>query len=104
MALDHKFPPLVLLHGHVGDGPAIWRWQAEGPWNEFTVGAWDAPGAGGSSDPPGSFGMAGYADCLAGIIDQLGLKRPHRDRAVIRRRAGTGVSPPSPRYPEDAAP
>jgi pimeloyl-ACP methyl ester carboxylesterase len=39
--------------------------------------AGDVPGAGGSSDPPESFGVAGYADCLAGFIDRLGLERPH---------------------------
>ena len=38
--------------------------------------AWDAPGAGGSSDPPEAFGIAGYADCLAGFIDRLGLVEP----------------------------
>jgi pimeloyl-ACP methyl ester carboxylesterase len=70
-------PPLVLLHGYVGDGPTTWRRQIERFSNEFTVVAWDAPGAGRSSDPPESFGMAGYADCLAGFIDRLGLGRPH---------------------------
>lgn len=70
-------PPLVLLHGYVGDGPATWRPQLEGLCDEFTVVAWDAPGAGGSADPPASFGMAGYADCLAGFIDRLGLEKPH---------------------------
>ena len=39
--------------------------------------AWDAPGAGDSSDPPESFGMAGYADCLAGFVDRLRLEKPH---------------------------
>ena len=70
-------PPLVLLHGGVGDGPTLWRRQLEGLCDDFTVVAWDAPGAGGSSDPPESFGMAGYADCLAGFIKRLGLERPH---------------------------
>jgi len=70
-------PPLVLLHGYVGDGPTTWRRQIEGLSDEFTVVAWDAPGAGRSSDPPESFGMAGYADCLAGFIDGLGLETPH---------------------------
>jgi pimeloyl-ACP methyl ester carboxylesterase len=70
-------PPLVLLHGYVGDGQATWRRQVEGLCSEFTVVAWDAPGAGGSSDPPESFGMAGYADCLAGFVDRLGLEKPH---------------------------
>jgi pimeloyl-ACP methyl ester carboxylesterase len=70
-------PPLVLLHGYVGDGPTTWRRQLDGLSDDFTVVAWDAPGAGRSSDPPASFGMAGYADCLAGFIDGLGLGTPH---------------------------
>jgi pimeloyl-ACP methyl ester carboxylesterase len=69
-------PPLVLLHGYVGDGPTLWRRQLEALSDEFTVVAWDAPGAGGSSDPPESFGMAGYADCVAGFVDGLHLDRP----------------------------
>lgn len=70
-------PPLVLLHGYVGDGPTTWRRQIEALSDEFTVVAWDAPGAGRSSDPPESFGMAGYADCLAGFVERLGLEGPH---------------------------
>lgn len=70
-------PPLVLLHGYVGDGPATWRRQIDGLSDEFTVIAWDAPGAGRSSDPSEAFGLAGYADCLAGFIGRLGLRRPH---------------------------
>lgn len=70
-------PPLVLLHGYVGDGPTTWRRQLEGLADEFTVIAWDAPGAGRSSDPPEMLGMAGYADCLAGFVAALGLERPH---------------------------
>jgi len=70
-------PPLVLLHGYVGDGPTTWRRQIEDLSDEFTVVAWDAPGAGRSSDPPEWFGMAGYADCLAAFVDRLGLGRPH---------------------------
>jgi pimeloyl-ACP methyl ester carboxylesterase len=70
-------PPLVLLHGYVGDGPTLWRRQLDEFCDQFTVVAWDAPGAGGSADPPESFGMAGYADCLAGFIQRLALERPH---------------------------
>jgi pimeloyl-ACP methyl ester carboxylesterase len=70
-------PPLLFLHGYVGDGPTTWRRQLDGLSNEFTVIAWDAPGAGRSSDPPESFAMAGYADCLAGFIERLGLERPN---------------------------
>jgi pimeloyl-ACP methyl ester carboxylesterase len=69
-------PAVVLLHGYVGDGATTWRRQLDDLSDEFTVIAWDAPGAGGSSDPPESFGMAGYSDCLAGLIAHLGLQRP----------------------------
>lgn len=69
--------PVVLLHGYVGDGPSLWRRQLDGLSDEFTVVAWDAPGAGVSSDPPGNFGMRGYADCLAAFIDAVGLDAPH---------------------------
>src|SRR5205823_5810950 len=70
-------PPLVLLHGYVGDGPTTWRHQLDGLSDEFMVVAWDAPGAGRSSDPPEDFGMSGYADCLAGFVAALALERPH---------------------------
>ena len=70
-------PPLVLLHGYVGDGPATWQPQFEALSDVFTVFAWDAPGAGRSDDPPDQFTMAGYADCLRGFIERLALGRPH---------------------------
>jgi pimeloyl-ACP methyl ester carboxylesterase len=66
-------PALVLLHGYVGDGPTTWRSQLDGLSDEFTVVAWDAPGAGHSTDPPERFGLDGYADCLAGFLARLGL-------------------------------
>ncbi len=70
-------PALVLLHGYVGDGRTQWRRQIEDLSDEFTVVAWDTPGAGGSSDPPEFFGMAGYADCLASFVEGLGLGQVH---------------------------
>jgi pimeloyl-ACP methyl ester carboxylesterase len=70
-------PPLVLVHGYLGDGPTTWRPQLDGLADEFTVIAWDAPGAGQSSDPPELFGIGGYADCLAKFIQAIGLDRPH---------------------------
>jgi pimeloyl-ACP methyl ester carboxylesterase len=70
-------PPLVLLHGYAGDGPTLWRPQLESLSDDFTVIAWDAPGAGASSDPPETFGISGYADTLAGFITCLGLESPH---------------------------
>jgi pimeloyl-ACP methyl ester carboxylesterase len=66
-------PALVLLHGYVGDGPTTWRRQLDGLPDEFTVVAWDAPGAGRSTDPPERFGLDGYADCLAGFLEGLGF-------------------------------
>jgi pimeloyl-ACP methyl ester carboxylesterase len=69
-------PPLVLLHGGLSDGRE-WRRQLDGLADDFTLVAWDAPGCGRSSDPPDSFRMPDYADCLAMLIDALGLGRPH---------------------------
>ncbi|HUS60899.1 MAG TPA: alpha/beta hydrolase, partial [Acidimicrobiales bacterium] len=65
------------VHGFVGDGRSTWQHQLDGLCDEFTVVAWDGPGAGGSSDPPVSFRMSDYADCLAGFISALGLGRVH---------------------------
>jgi pimeloyl-ACP methyl ester carboxylesterase len=69
-------PPLVLLHGALSDSRA-WRAQIEALAAEFTVVAWDAPGAGRSSDPPDGFGMAGWAEALAGLLDAVRLGPAH---------------------------
>jgi len=69
-------PPLVLLHGALADS-RVWRRQVDEFSEEFTVVAWDAPGCGGSSDPPESFRLADYADCLARCIDALGIGPAH---------------------------
>ena len=69
-------PPLLLLHGGASDARE-WRRQLDDLSDEFTVVAWDAPGCGRSSDPPEGFLLDGYADCLAGLVDVLGLDRPH---------------------------
>jgi pimeloyl-ACP methyl ester carboxylesterase len=61
-------PVILLLHGYVADGPTTWRPQIEDLSDDFTLVAWDAPGAGSSTDPPEDLGMAGYADCLAGFV------------------------------------
>ena len=70
-------PPLVLLHGGFGFDSRSWQRQLEALSDEYTVVAWDAPGCGQSSDPPPTFRLPDYADCLAGFIDALGLSRPH---------------------------
>jgi pimeloyl-ACP methyl ester carboxylesterase len=70
-------PPLVLLHGGYGCDSRAWRGQLDALSDEFTVVAWDAPGHGQSSDPPETFGLADYADAVAGFVAALDLDRPH---------------------------
>ena len=67
--------PLVLLHGGLADSRE-WRRQLAGLADEFTVVAWDAPGCGGSADPPAKWRLPDYADGLAGLIHALDLGRP----------------------------
>ena len=69
-------PPLVFVHGAAGDG-RVWRPQLAALADEFTVVAWDEPGAGRSSDVPADFGLADYASCLAAVIEALGLGPAH---------------------------
>ncbi len=68
--------PVVLVHGYVSDGPSTWRPQLDALADDFDVIAVDLPGAGGSDDPPESFGIPGFADALAGFIAALGLPKP----------------------------
>ena len=69
-------PPLVFVHGAAVDA-RVWRPQLAALADEFTVVAWDEPGAGRSSDVPADFGLADYADCLAALIDALDLGPAH---------------------------
>jgi len=69
-------PPLVFVHGGAEDGRA-WQPQLAALADEFTVVAWDEPGAGSSSDVPVDFGLADYANCLAALIDALALGPAH---------------------------
>jgi pimeloyl-ACP methyl ester carboxylesterase len=69
-------PVLVLLHGFLFDS-RIWRPQLEGLSTHFTVIAWDAPGAGQSPDPPETFGIRDWADCLAGLLDVARVGSAH---------------------------
>jgi pimeloyl-ACP methyl ester carboxylesterase len=70
-------PPLVLVHGFVGDGRSTWSEQLDDLSDEFTVVAWDAPGAGQSARPPSSFRIADYAGCLGEFVRTLRLDQPH---------------------------
>ena len=69
-------PPLVFVHGAAEDG-RIWQPQLDDLSDEFTVVAWDEPGAGGSSDLPADFRLADYAHCLAALIEALALGAAH---------------------------
>ena len=69
-------PPLVLVHGAAGDH-RLWQPQLTALADDFTVIAWDEPGAGRSSDTPADFTLADYADCLAALIEHVGLGHAH---------------------------
>ena len=69
-------PPLVFVHGAAGDS-RMWQPQRAALADEFTVVAWDEPGAGRSSDVPADFRLADYADCLAALIEALALGPAH---------------------------
>ena len=69
-------PPLVFVHGAAADG-RIWQPQLAALAGEFTVVAWDEPGAGRSSDVPAGFALADYASCLAALIEALALGPAH---------------------------
>ncbi|HEX6846557.1 MAG TPA: alpha/beta fold hydrolase [Chitinophagaceae bacterium] len=71
-----KGPVLVLLHGFTVDA-RMWELQIDTLSKNFTVIAWDAPGAGQSSDPPDAFRLSDWADCLAGLLDSTGVKKAH---------------------------
>ena len=68
--------PLVFLHGWPLDSRESWR-QLEALSDEFRVVAWDAPGAGQSSDPPDTAGLADWAHWLAEFIKVLDLAPAH---------------------------
>jgi pimeloyl-ACP methyl ester carboxylesterase len=73
-------PPLVLVHGAAVDC-RMWRPQLTALADEFTVVAWDEPGAGRSSDVAADFALADYGACRRSVLG--------RDR-----RAGALPSPP----------
>jgi pimeloyl-ACP methyl ester carboxylesterase len=69
-------PALLLLHGFLCDS-RVWRTQLAGLAADYSVVAWDAPGAGLSSDPPDPFTAEDWAWCLAGFLDAIGVERAH---------------------------
>lgn len=67
-------PPLVMLHGFLCDS-RCWESQLIDLSDRFRVVAWDAPGAGASSDPPDPFSTGDWAHCLAEFLDSLGIDK-----------------------------
>jgi pimeloyl-ACP methyl ester carboxylesterase len=69
-------PLLVFAHGAASDH-RMWRPQLDGLAGDFTVVAWDEPGAGESGDVPDDFNLEDYAACLASVIEELALGPAH---------------------------
>ncbi len=69
-------PLLLFVHGAADDGRA-WQPQLAALADEFTVVAWDEPGAGHSSDLPPGFVLADFAHCLAALIETLAIGPAH---------------------------
>ena len=70
-------PLLVFVHGAGEDG-RTWQPQLAALTGEFTIVAWDEPGAGRSSELPAEFALADCAHCLAALIQGA---RPRAPRA-----------------------
>lgn len=68
--------PLVLLHGFLCDS-RCWREQLASLSDQFRVIAWDAPGAGLSSDPPDPFTILDWSHCLAKFLKLLDIEQAH---------------------------
>ena len=88
-------PLIVLVHGAGVDG-RMWRPQLAALADEFTVIAWDEPGAGRSDDLPAGFGLADYAHCLAAVIDAV-VSAQRMSRVSLGRHGRAGTLPPPPR-------
>lgn len=69
-------PPLVLLHGFLCDS-RCWRTQLTSLADQFTVVAWDAPGAGFSPDPADDFTITDWAGVLSEFLVTIGVDRAH---------------------------
>ncbi|MFH9728643.1 alpha/beta fold hydrolase [Streptomyces sp. NPDC017254] len=65
-------PVVVLVHGAGVDG-RMWEPQVDALADEFTVVAWDEPGAGRSGALPVGFRLEDFARALAVVIEDVGL-------------------------------
>jgi pimeloyl-ACP methyl ester carboxylesterase len=67
-------PPVALVHGFVGDGPATFERVAADLAADHTVLVPDLPGAGTSDAPPDGSSLEDYADVLAGTLRAEGIE------------------------------
>ena len=65
-----------MLHGFSHDS-RVWRPQLRSLADEFTVIAWDAPGAGLSDDPPEPFSFDEWATSLEAFMDAIEVATSH---------------------------
>jgi len=65
--------PLLVFVQRAGEDGRTWQPQLAALTGEFTIVAWDEPGAGRSSELPAEFALADYAHCLAALIQALAL-------------------------------
>ena len=93
--------PLVLVHGAAADS-RMWQPQLAGLADDFTVVAWDEPGAGRSDDVPAGLALAGFADGLAALIESLRLGPAHVAGLSWGRHGGARALQPSPPARRDA--
>jgi pimeloyl-ACP methyl ester carboxylesterase len=73
---DPAKPTALLIHGLAG----CWQnWLANvlGLTENFHVVALDLPGFGASEMPANEISIPGYADCVAGLLDHLGIESAH---------------------------
>jgi pimeloyl-ACP methyl ester carboxylesterase len=66
----------VLLHGILADHRA-WQRQIASLSGEFTVISIDLPGCGESDDPPETYRLPDFADCLASLLHAIDIDRAH---------------------------
>ena len=94
-------PPLVLVHGYVGDR-RMWRPQIDELSDELTVVAWDAPGFGDSSDPPEDFALIGLRRLPCRVHRNARAGTAACARALVRWRTRAGAVLAGPDAPADA--
>ena len=82
---------VVLLEQDSGDDGVAWLQRALECDPGFAPVAWDAPGAGSSSDPPESYTLTDWAQTLAEFLDVIGLETSTCSWTFVGRNACPGA-------------